>query len=407
MPEPPSTFRDFGIIPDDLPPPAETIHCYFSATRVFGQYLATFLVVAVGFGLAVLYAFAMPLRLSLLSCPAALAGFGVFIYLATRNDYGRIELQGSMFRAKHLYTGHILEHAIGDIESLTTMVNVVRRAEAVIHEKLLGRVRGIEIRFRNQQTPLRVMRSDPAMTNARELIEAIVYRMRQVREIDYEVVDFAGKPLLRRIFWKGEQPALRPSSSANVICGCLILLALMFGTILAFMGLKGGELRALTSVPPHEIALGELIQHGPGDNRHVTVVNFRPGGYVAETRNGAWSGVWIALFPAGPPLAVSKEIAAVLHSNAIRDEASLRRAVQNGRVIGICSVARESSWGGTLGAELVKSNPGGQLSTAWSIEEVREPPSEAQVTWSLAGGVACFVTVLVLAFLVFWRNAWN
>ena len=128
VPEPPSTFRDFGIIPDNLPPPAETIHCYFSATRVFGQYLATFLVAAVGLGLALIFAFAMPLRMSLLSCPAALAAFGVFLYFAARNDYGRIELQGSLLRAKHLYTGHIMEHAIGDIERLTTMVNVVRRA---------------------------------------------------------------------------------------------------------------------------------------------------------------------------------------------------------------------------------------------------------------------------------------
>ena len=262
MPEPPSTFRDFGIIPDDLPPPAETIHCYFSATRVFGQYLATFLVAAMGLGLALLFAFAMPLRLSLLSCPAALAGFGAFIYLATRNDYGRIELQGSTLRAKHLYTGHIMEHAIGDIESLTTMVNAVRRVETVIHEKLLGRVRGIEIRFRNQRAPLRVMRSDPAMTNARELIEAIVYRMRQIRAIDYEVVDFAGKPLLRKIFWKGEQQAARPKTSANVIFVCVILLALMFGTILGFLGLKEGELRDLASVPPHEIAFGDLIRMG-------------------------------------------------------------------------------------------------------------------------------------------------
>ena len=36
-----------------------------------------------------------------------------------------------------------------------------------------------------------------------------------------------------------------------------------------------------------------------------------------------------------------------------------------------------------------------------SIEEVRELPSEAQVTRTIAGGVACFVAVLVLASLVF------
>ena len=37
MPEPPSTFCDFGIIPDDLPPAAETIRGCLSAVRIFGQ----------------------------------------------------------------------------------------------------------------------------------------------------------------------------------------------------------------------------------------------------------------------------------------------------------------------------------------------------------------------------------
>jgi len=166
MPEPRSTFRDFGIIPDDLPPPAETVRSYLSGVRLFGQYLATVLVAAVGLGLAAL----MPLSMSLLACPAALAGFGVFI----------------------------------------------------------------EIHFRGRQLPLRVIRSDPAMTNAKELIEAIVYRMQQSGEIDYEIVDFAGKPLLRKVFWKGQPQGAKAKGSPNVVPGCLMALALMFGTILAF-----------------------------------------------------------------------------------------------------------------------------------------------------------------------------
>ena len=150
------------------------------------------------------------------------------------------------------------EHAIGDIESLTTIVNLVRRVETVIQEKLLGRVRGMEIRFRGQTASLLVMRSDPAMTNAKELIEAIVYRMRQVGELDYEIVDFAGKPLLRQIAWKGQLQPPRRKSGANVMLGSLIGLALLFGSLLAFMGTQEMELRKLASVPPHEIALSAI-----------------------------------------------------------------------------------------------------------------------------------------------------
>jgi hypothetical protein len=404
MPEPPSTFRDFGIIPDDLPPPAETVRSCLSGVGLFGQYLTTGLVAAAGLGLTVLFAFAMPLSMSLLACPAALAGFGVFIYLATRNDYGWIELQGNTLRAKHLYTGRTVERAIGEIENLTTIVNLVRRLETVIQEKLLGRVRGIDIYLRGQQLPLRVMRTSPAMTNAKELIEAIVYRMQQSGEIDYEIVDFAGKPLLRKIFWKGQPQVAKAKGSPNVVLGCLMALALMFGTILAFLGREQRELRTLASVPAHEIALSTLIENGPGDNRHVIITKFQPGGYVSESRDGVWTDVWIAVFPAEPPLAVNQEIAAVLHSNRIHDEAAIRRALQGGRVTGICSVARGSSWGATLGPELAKSNPGCQLSSAWKIEELREPPGEAQVMQVLAGAGACFVVVLALAVFIFWRN---
>ncbi len=72
MPEPPSTFRDFGIIPDDLPPPAETIRGYFSGVRICGQYLATLFVGGMGLLLALVFAFKMPPSMSLLACPAAL-----------------------------------------------------------------------------------------------------------------------------------------------------------------------------------------------------------------------------------------------------------------------------------------------------------------------------------------------
>jgi hypothetical protein len=40
------------------------------------------------------------------------------------------------------------------------------------------------------------------MTNAKELIEAIVYRMAEKAAITAEIVNLEGKPLVRRIYWK-------------------------------------------------------------------------------------------------------------------------------------------------------------------------------------------------------------
>jgi hypothetical protein len=58
------------------------------------------------------------------------------------------------------------------------------------------------IRFKDHRTPLQVSRADPAMRNARELIEAIVYRMTVMGEVDVEVINLEGRPLVRRISWK-------------------------------------------------------------------------------------------------------------------------------------------------------------------------------------------------------------
>src|SRR5262249_35015885 len=149
---------------------------FFSAGRVVGQYVATGLVSALGLGLMVLFARTMPPPLSWLGGAAALTAFRAFVFLATHNDYRWGELEGNILRARHLYTGRTIERSIDEIESLGTMVYQVRRLETRVIENLLGRVKGVEIRFRDRRTPLRILRADPAMTNAQELIEAVLYR---------------------------------------------------------------------------------------------------------------------------------------------------------------------------------------------------------------------------------------
>jgi hypothetical protein len=407
MAENPSSFRDFGILPEGIHPPPERVRSFLSTGRIVGQYIGSGIISALGLGLTVLFALTMPLPLALLGCAAALTGFGAFVYLATHNDYRWVELEGNTLRAKHLYTGRTVERSVAEIESLGTMVYQVRRLEAVVAEKLLGRVKGIEIRFRDRRTPLRILRSDPAMTNARELIEAVLYRMAQVRELEAEVVTFGGQPLVRNIHWKGEQPAAPPGKTRKVVLACLILLALLFGTIVGYLGLQERERHVVGSVPPHEIALDALSRDGLGTNRHVTLTHFRPGGFAVETSSrsgGSWTHVWVALFPEGLRPEERREIKVVLSAKGVRDEAALRRLLEGGRVTGICSEAPSSSWGTQLGPKLVQANPGCQLSSAWTVEEMREPPGAALVTGILTGSASCFAAAVVLALLVFWKT---
>jgi hypothetical protein len=404
MSELPSSFRDFGILPDDVQPPTGTVRAFFSTGRVIGQYVGTAIVSALGLGLMVLFALFLPLPMSLLGCAAALAGFGTFVYLATHNDYRWVELDGNTLRARHLYTGRIIERSIDEIDSLGTMVYQVRSASTAVIERLMGRIKGIEIRFHDRRTPLRILRADPAMTNAEELIEAVLYRMQQLRKLEAEVVNWGGQPLVRRVFWKGEQPIDPPGKTWKVILCSLILLALLFGTILSFLALQIENERKLGSVPPHEHTLHSLIQDGPGANRHVVITGFRPGGYAVQARSDSWAQVWVALFPAAARPEECKEIKVVLSSKLVRNEADLRDLMRGGRVTGICSETPRSSWGTTLGPNLVQANHGCPLSSAWSIEEMREPPSAAELMATFAGGVACLVTVLILALIVFWKG---
>jgi hypothetical protein len=403
----PDAFRDFGILPQPgAPAPPQCVRCFFSGGRIIGQYIGTSLVSAVGLGFAVLLALFLPFPLNLLGCAAMLAGFAAFVFLATHNDYRWVELDGTTLRAKHLYTGRVIERSLEDVACLATMVYAIRRTETAIMEAFFGRIKGVEVRFRDRRTPLRILRADPAMTNAREAIEAIIFRMAQIREIDAEVVDWLGKPLVRYVHWKGERPQVQSGAGkALKLWLCLfVFMALVFGAVFGFTARQENRLRVLGSVPPQVVALKTLIEKGPGSNPHVTLTDFRFGGSVVESHKDSrsWSSVWIALFPTdqGEGAPGGKDIKAVLTSKTIRNDADLKQFIQQGRVSGLCEEAPGLS-GGTTRTELIQANPGSALSSAWVIEEMDEPPSAAEVQGILLGSGACFALVFALAIVIF------
>jgi hypothetical protein len=142
------------------------------------------------------------------------------------------------------------------------------------------------------------------------------------------------------------------------------------------------------------------------------LTDFRFGGYVVVTNSGSWSTVWIALFPTGKPgrfpgeqAGKQTEIMAVLESSTIHNEADLRQLMQARRVVGLCSNAPRSSWGTELGPKLRKANPGSDLSSAWLIEELREPPSEAKVRGLFLASSVCYLVAIALALVVFARTS--
>jgi hypothetical protein len=306
----------------------------------------------------------------------------------------------------------VIARSLEEIECLATMAYQVRSTETAIIEAVLGRVKGVEVRFRDRRTPLRILRADPAMTNARELIEALLFKMAQIREVDAEIVNHAGKPLVRHIHWKGETPTVPAGKSLKVCLCCFILLALLFGPILGFMGRQEHRRHVLGSVPPQEIALQTLIENGPGTNPHVALTDFQFGGHVVETSSGSWSSVWIALFPTAKKgqipaerSAERKEIKAVLTSSTIRGNAALSQLMQQRRVTGLCSDAPSSNYGLTLGPKLTQANQGTSLSSAWLIEELSEPPSAAKVRGIFLGSAACYALAIALAIVIFTKTS--
>ncbi len=206
MRDAPDFFRDFGILPYGKTKPPTKVRAFLPTGHIIGQFIATALIIGFGLGAATLFALTLNFPLNVFAPVGPLAAAGIVVYFVTRNDYAWIELEGEVCRARHLYTRRLVERPIKEIEDLHTLVVQVRTLSVKVVEAWLGRVRGVEIRFQDQRTPLRISRTDPAMKNAKELVEALIYRMWQIGSVDAEIINLHGKPLVRRIFWE-EHPS--------------------------------------------------------------------------------------------------------------------------------------------------------------------------------------------------------
>lgn len=394
----PSTFHEFGILPDDLQPPAGPVRAALSPGRVIAQYIMTAVLLAAGGGAIWFTQWLLPSPLDWVGCAATALATLALIYLGTHRDYCWIELNGQTLRAQHLYTGRVVERSVRDIAHLLSIVISGAHLETAIVNAMLGRVKGMDIRFRDGKTPLKIMRTDPKMTNAEELLQAVVYRMTEVGEIEPEVVDFEGKPLVRSIHWFSEPPPRPYNNVATVMLVVFLIAAACVGLLIGGIGMQEQDLFDASRLPPHELTVAELIQNGPGENRHITLTGFEPGGMYYEMRKNSqvWSQVWIALFPIGQE---TEEIKVVLSSKHVSGEGALQQLLQANRVTGICSKTLRTSWGTELGPNLVKHSEGKPLTAAWNVEELREPPTAAAIKGYYLGAYISYALTLVLSLI--------
>ncbi|MCA9081795.1 MAG: hypothetical protein KDA58_14630 [Planctomycetaceae bacterium] len=195
-------FRDFGLDPDAATRPVESrVRASFSALQMFGQYLGTVLMTCMGVGMTWgLWHLPAPWH-----GPGALLGAiggGWILWRGTHLDQAWVELEGTTLRTRHLYTGRERERDLSEVSEIVSVILSRGSTEANIAAALWGRIKALLLRFQDGSTPIQISRADPAMRGARELMEAILFRMRELGELDADVHVVQGSPLVTRIRWR-------------------------------------------------------------------------------------------------------------------------------------------------------------------------------------------------------------
>lgn len=196
-------LRTYGILPQKQAAPRGVIRSRLTTGNIVGQWIG-FLLFGVGpvlLGLLLLIVvsvLSVRLGLGILFC---LFGLIVGILIARDvNEWG--ELDGDRLRWKHLFTRRVNEHQISEIESIVTLTLAIRTLAVRIVEGMYGRIKGFEFRFPGMKQGVRVFRADPSMTNVRELLEGVVAKMYQYGEVEPEIIELEGTPLIRRLTLK-------------------------------------------------------------------------------------------------------------------------------------------------------------------------------------------------------------
>jgi hypothetical protein len=163
------------------------------------------------------------------------------------------------------------------------------------------------------------------------------------------------------------------------------------------------------SSKPERITLKQLITRGPEGNPNIILTEFELGGdFVIETKNGAWSGVYVPAFPAGEPKPVTgpgqppAAVKAVIFSLHVHNEAEVSTVLAKRELPALVTNRIKS-----LGSEekrLLQNQYGGgiDVNKCLIIQEGRTPMSGAVLALIFGGGALALlgaVGVAVAGFL--------
>ena len=198
-------FRDFGLDPSTVDRPVEPrVRASFSLPQMLAQWLGTGVMTCVGLGIA----FALWHLPDPWPVPAALFGAiagGYIVWRGTRLDLAWVELEGTTLRSRHLYTSRERERDLSEVSEIVPVVLSRVAMETRIAGALWGRIKAFLIRFEDGGAPIQICCTDPAMRNARELMQAILFQLSELGELHADVRSVEGSPLIVRIAWRNQR----------------------------------------------------------------------------------------------------------------------------------------------------------------------------------------------------------
>lgn len=162
---------------------------------------------SLGIGIGALVAYQWTFPLALIGWAAGLVVAAALVSVGARGSYVWVEIVDVHIRAKHLYTGRITTRPLPRIAEVRTMhypfnLGGEQAIVVAVLVKLVGRIRGIEIIFTDNTTPIRVYKVDPAMRNAAAFIETLLTEMAALGELQTDSQPGDNGPMVKRVLWK-------------------------------------------------------------------------------------------------------------------------------------------------------------------------------------------------------------
>jgi hypothetical protein len=119
----------------------------------------------------ILVAWKAPTLGSRLTIPLVMWGGGAFLMYHMIHTFDWVEFDGEVLRARHLYTRRLWVCRVEDIEEVRPAYGAVKGAANALMDRIIGPVRGYEIRVAGRRRGIWMAVGDTA--NAKELAMAV------------------------------------------------------------------------------------------------------------------------------------------------------------------------------------------------------------------------------------------